>query len=138
PILRRRSALRPLEPHADAVLDASPTGEVRAGVAAAVRSLVVLGRWNWLKFVEELSPVEAVLRGDPARVYARMDFASRDHYRHAVAGFSRESGMTEHEVAVRAVRLAAAVDRSEEHTSELQSRENLVCRLLLEKKNAIK
>src|SRR5690606_41517585 len=26
-------------------------------------------------------------------------------------------------------------DRSEEHTSELQSRENLVCRLLLEKKN---
>src|SRR5207302_4334781 len=27
------------------------------------------------------------------------------------------------------------VERSEEHTSELQSRENLVCRLLLEKKN---
>src|SRR5690606_41037873 len=27
--------------------------------------------------------------------------------------------------------------RSEEHTSELQSRENLVCRLLLEKKNTI-
>src|SRR5690606_39685367 len=29
-----------------------------------------------------------------------------------------------------------ADDRSEEHTSELQSRENLVCRLLLEKKNS--
>src|SRR5690606_41465256 len=29
---------------------------------------------------------------------------------------------------------AAAVGRSEEHTSELQSREKLVCRLLLEKK----
>src|SRR6266700_7295810 len=28
----------------------------------------------------------------------------------------------------------AALARSEEHTSELQSRENLVCRLLLEKK----
>src|SRR5690606_40909131 len=27
--------------------------------------------------------------------------------------------------------------RSEEHTSELQSRENLVCRLLLEKKNDV-
>src|SRR5690606_40723088 len=27
------------------------------------------------------------------------------------------------------------IGRSEEHTSELQSRENLVCRLLLEKKN---
>src|SRR5690606_39934675 len=28
-------------------------------------------------------------------------------------------------------------DRSEEHTSELQSRENLVCRLLLEKKKQL-
>src|SRR3712207_8380475 len=30
---------------------------------------------------------------------------------------------------------AASVSRSEEHTSELQSRQYLVCRLLLEKKN---
>src|SRR5690606_41696729 len=33
-----------------------------------------------------------------------------------------------------AVALETLHDRSEEHTSELQSRENLVCRLLLEKK----
>src|SRR3712207_8922276 len=32
------------------------------------------------------------------------------------------------------VRAAIAVKRSEEHTSELQSRQYLVCRLLLEKK----
>src|SRR3712207_7892543 len=32
----------------------------------------------------------------------------------------------------------AEVDRSEEHTSELQSRQYLVCRLLLEKKKIIK
>src|SRR5690349_23440079 len=32
---------------------------------------------------------------------------------------------------------AAPVDRSEEHTSELQSRRDLVCRLLLEKKKSI-
>src|SRR5690606_40025763 len=34
----------------------------------------------------------------------------------------------------RAMPPGVAVARSEEHTSELQSRENLVCRLLLEKK----
>src|SRR5690606_39637533 len=34
----------------------------------------------------------------------------------------------------RCVRLRERHPRSEEHTSELQSRENLVCRLLLEKK----
>src|SRR5690606_41375097 len=36
--------------------------------------------------------------------------------------------------AARSGNRAAAPRRSEEHTSELQSRENLVCRLLLEKK----
>src|SRR5438445_4969157 len=36
---------------------------------------------------------------------------------------------------VRAEFVAALDDRSEEHTSELQSRQYLVCRLLLEKKN---
>src|SRR5690606_28099694 len=35
---------------------------------------------------------------------------------------------------VHAALAATVVARSEEHTSELQSRENLVCRLLLEKK----
>src|SRR5690606_41265732 len=34
--------------------------------------------------------------------------------------------------------IGVAMARSEEHTSELQSRENLVCRLLLEKKNDTK
>src|SRR2546430_10290519 len=32
-------------------------------------------------------------------------------------------------------RMIVLFDRSEEHTSELQSQSNLVCRLLLEKKN---
>src|SRR2546427_7286830 len=32
------------------------------------------------------------------------------------------------------VRIPAGLNRSEEHTSELQSQSNLVCRLLLEKK----
>src|SRR5690606_39888577 len=38
---------------------------------------------------------------------------------------------------LRIVMAAVLGVRSEEHTSELQSRENLVCRLLLEKKNTL-
>src|SRR5690606_41281874 len=45
-------------------------------------------------------------------------------YRDALAGWTFRAGDF------------ADVPRSEEHTSELQSRENLVCRLPLEKKNA--
>src|SRR5258706_9176230 len=39
--------------------------------------------------------------------------------------------------ASRVVRAQAVPDRSEEHTSELQSLTNLVCRLLLEKKKKL-
>src|SRR5690606_41472245 len=45
----------------------------------------------------------------------------------------REPGREDAETVATGSRAAAM--RSEEHTSELQSRENLVCRLLLEKKN---
>src|SRR2546430_13625087 len=38
---------------------------------------------------------------------------------------------------VRRLRAALEAPRSEEHTSELQSQSNLVCRLLLEKKKTI-
>src|SRR2546422_8503104 len=46
------------------------------------------------------------------------------------------AGGVEHDEARQILRLAAQAieDRSEEHTSELQSRLHLVCRLLLEKK----
>src|SRR5260370_22850763 len=40
-----------------------------------------------------------------------------------------------HESPCRSFRICASRTRSEEHTSELQSHLNLVCRLLLEKKN---
>src|SRR3712207_7183895 len=47
---------------------------------------------------------------------------------------SREVGDVVDEVQERRLRPLEVVERSEEHTSELQSRQYLVCRLLLEKK----
>src|SRR5690606_41305900 len=47
----------------------------------------------------------------------------------------RPPGRRERAAGRRAAAQAGDQPRSEEHTSELQSRENLVCRLLLEKKN---
>src|SRR5688572_32074401 len=54
-----------------------------------------------------------------------------------------EPGLLEEpQLALEAARIAELgerlVDRSEEHTSELQSQSNLVCRLLLEKKKKMK
>src|SRR3712207_6954689 len=55
--------------------------------------------------------------------------------RHAEAGVAPERVVVVGAVVDPGVRpLAVVGDRSEEHTSELQSRQYLVCRLLLEKK----
>src|SRR3712207_7644059 len=48
-----------------------------------------------------------------------------------------EAGPDRRDLEQDAARLAE-IDRSEEHTSELQSRQYIVCRLLLEKKKFIK
>src|SRR5690606_40125638 len=54
------------------------------------------------------------------------------HRRHRAPRFGPIAGLVEEEPPELGV-----VDRSEEHTSELQSREKLVCRLLLEKKKLL-
>ena len=46
-----------------------------------------------------------------------------------------ESGVVTSAIGLARLVVATAILRSEEHTSELQSRRNLVCRLLLETKN---
>src|SRR3712207_8893209 len=60
---------------------------------------------------------------------------------YAAVGYDLAGHRAEHRLAVLrlAPQLAAplSVPRSEEHTSELQSRQYLVCRLLLEKKNKL-
>src|SRR2546430_9821707 len=59
-------------------------------------------------------------------------FRSREKFLERVWAWKAESGGT---IINQLKRLGASCDwRSEEHTSELQSQSNIVCRLLLEKK----
>src|SRR5688572_32715590 len=52
----------------------------------------------------------------------------------AAAAAAAAASVTAITVVVACIALAICTTRSEEHTSELQSQSNLVCRLLLEKK----
>jgi cyclic beta-1,2-glucan synthetase len=80
----------------------------QVSVGNCVTSLRLLGNLDWAVFFERTSAVEALLRTDPAGVYARQDFATRDRYRRAVERVSRGSGHGEPEVARRALALSAA------------------------------
>jgi cellobiose phosphorylase len=78
----------------------------QVSISNSVGSLRFLGATDWRVFVESASSVERVLEEDPRGIYARMDFVTRDRYRHAVERMARKSATPEVAVARAAVDLA--------------------------------
>ncbi|NLG76969.1 MAG: cyclic beta 1-2 glucan synthetase, partial [Xanthomonadaceae bacterium] len=75
-------------------------------VSNSITSLRLLDKHDLTEFVEALSLVEQELYEDPAEIYASMDFATRDAYRHVVERLARMGTHSEQEVARAAVELA--------------------------------
>jgi len=78
----------------------------QVSISNSIGSLRFLGAMDWREFVETMSVVEQTLREDPGGVYGRMDFATRDRYRHVVENLAKSSRLSEGEVARKAVELA--------------------------------
>ncbi len=75
-------------------------------VSHTINSLRFLGALDWRGFVETMSQVDQTLRLDPAGIYGKMDFFTRDRYRHSVETISRHSDHPESEVARMAIQLS--------------------------------
>ncbi len=75
-------------------------------VSNSIAGLRHLAEVNWRDFVESMSVVEKTLRSDPSQIYQKMDFGTRDRYRHVVERLSRASDISEEEVALAAIQLA--------------------------------
>ncbi|HWR03672.1 MAG TPA: glucoamylase family protein, partial [Humidesulfovibrio sp.] len=78
----------------------------QVSISNSIGSLRALGAMDWRGFVEAMSLVEQTLSEDPSGIYACMDFATRDRYRHAVERTAKASPLSEAEVARMAVGLA--------------------------------
>ncbi len=78
----------------------------QVSISNSIASLRFLGAMDWREFVESMSRVERALRTDPGGVYGRMDFSTRDVYRHVIEAMAKRSDLAEHEIAARAVQLA--------------------------------
>ncbi len=78
----------------------------QVSVSNSIGSLRFLSAMDWPEFVETMSAVEQILREDIGGVYGRMDFSTRDRYRHVVELIARKSSLAESEVARAAIFLA--------------------------------
>jgi len=79
-------------------------------LANVIGSLRQLSHLDWHGIFERTSSVDRVLRNDPAGIYATMDFATRDRYRHAVEEIARGTKAPEMTVAHAAVEAACRAD----------------------------
>ncbi|MGC9396239.1 MAG: GH36-type glycosyl hydrolase domain-containing protein [Anaerolineae bacterium] len=82
-------------------------------VANCITSLRVLATQDWQDFFESVSQVEAILRDDPARIYADMDSQTRDRYRKVIEKLAHATGQDEQSVARQAIDLAQAHSQPE-------------------------
>jgi cyclic beta-1,2-glucan synthetase len=89
-------------------------------VGNIITSMRLLSTLDWRDFFESVSLVDPLLADDPAGVYGRMDFATRDRYRHVVERISKRTRTRELEVARRAVELAREAQQVDE-TDEVRS-----------------
>jgi cyclic beta-1,2-glucan synthetase len=78
----------------------------QVSISNSINSLRLLGAVDWREFVETMSIVEQTLREDADGVYGRMDFATRDRYRHVVEKIAKSSWLSEAEVARKAIDLS--------------------------------
>src|SRR3546814_17887531 len=78
----------------------------QVSISNSIGSLRLLAMTDWREFVEAMSVVEKTLRDDPGATYGRMDFATRDRYRHVVERLARRGKLDECDVARGELRLA--------------------------------
>ena len=79
-------------------------------VGNIITSMRLLSTLDWQDFFESVSLVEPILSKDPADVYAKMDFKTRNRYRDVVEKIAKRTKTGELEVAEYAVELAEKAD----------------------------
>lgn len=87
-------------------------------VADIITSMRLLSTLDWRTFFRRTSLVQQVLADDPARVFDRMDFPTRDRYNHVIERIAKRTGASETEIARRAVALAATAQQGDRRTDD--------------------
>jgi cyclic beta-1,2-glucan synthetase len=75
-------------------------------VGNVITSMRLLSTLDWRDFFESVSLIEPLLAADPAGAYSKMEFATRDRYRHVIERISKRTLAEELEIARTAIELA--------------------------------
>lgn len=87
-------------------------GSLEDTISSSIISLREIDGINWRRFFSKTSIVENILIKDPDKTYSKMDFKSKDYYRHKIEKISRKYKIKEELIAEKLIFLAERAKKS--------------------------
>ncbi len=87
----------------------------RVSIGNCITSIKKIQRINFLEIFEKINGVEEILKQDPAKVYDKMDYKTKDAYRQAIKEISKKSKISEIYIAKKLLELAKNENGKKSH-----------------------
>ena len=94
---------------------------LKVSLGNSILSLKEILRVNFLSLFEEINGVEDILKKDPANVYSKMDYKTKEYYRNTIKQISEKTKISELYIAKKVIELASKCKTSEALESNKKS-----------------
>ena len=91
----------------------------KVSIGNSILSLKEILRVNFLNLFEEINGVEEILKKDPANVYPKMDYKTKDNYRNEIKKISEQTKISEIYIANKAVELSNRFENIEDKKAHI-------------------
>ena len=92
----------------------------KVSIANCITSMKELIHMNFLSIFEQTNGVEDILKQDPAKVYSKMDYKTKEYYRNAIEEISKKTKIAEIYIAKKALELAKQKSFESENETETE------------------
>ncbi len=80
----------------------------KISIGNSIMSINALNRLNFIEIFNKTNGVEEVLKNDPAEIYDKMDYKTKEYYRNAIEQISRKTKISEIYIAKKTLELATS------------------------------
>jgi len=87
----------------------------KVSIGNSVTSLNMLTRLNYVEIFDKINGVEEVLKRDPAKVYEKMDYKTKEYYRNCIEKISKKTKISELYIAQKCLEIASKNKGKKEH-----------------------
>lgn len=78
----------------------------KVAIGNAIRSIHAIQRMNFAEVFENINGVEEILKGDPSKIYEKMDYKTKEYYRNAIKDIADKTKISEIYIANKVIQLA--------------------------------